>query len=117
MLFNGDGQSNLSVTFYSNSEGCGWSVNLKCKKNIESATFDSDFVGRLANFVGSAWTGVRLQRRQTPADTTDSSWGEGAATESPPLPLRRTKVGSSLGSELGEDQLPVLEGRCGSAQF
>ena len=32
----------------------------------------------------AGWAGVRLQRRQTPAHTTDSSsWGEGAAKESP----------------------------------
>ena len=86
------------------------------QKNIEFATFDSDFVGRLANFVGLAWTGVRLQRRQTPAPTSDgsSSWGEGAATESP---AAASTDKSRIKLELGEDQLPVLEGSCGSAQF
>ena len=75
----------------------------------------SDFVGRLANFVGSAWTGVRLQRRQTPAPTSDgSSWGEGAATESPPA---ASTDKSRIKLELGEDQLRVLEGSCGSAQI
>ena len=45
--------------------------------------FWADFLVRLANFLcKSKESGVRLQlRRQTPAHSTASSWGEGAAKE------------------------------------